>query len=335
MNYEYIKEFVVLAQHTSFKAAAKTLFVSQPTLSAHLTALEEEIGCKLVERQPPLSLTAAGRYFLDNAVGLVEDTDRRIEALTSKTLFLSTHLYELAIPDFTRIIPLYAELILRAKEKYERLKQPDVLEIKSIPIFESGNFNQTASLEEVFNEEAIDWMIYISGASRSNDEVTQELQSLRLECLKISSCECKLVVSVKHPLLEKQRVMLSGLADYPFYCNRYPASYYQSYQQAIADELSSHGLTLPIEQATQKHNALNSWGGGEDFGDGIAPTPELAFSFLGFFDQNRNAVLNVEDFTLRFDFYLVYPQNTGKSHVLEFINFIREAKEELENNRVD
>ena len=50
MNTDYLREFVVFAGHMSFTSAARTLSLSQPTLSRHISELERQYGCKLVDR---------------------------------------------------------------------------------------------------------------------------------------------------------------------------------------------------------------------------------------------------------------------------------------------
>lgn len=50
MYLEFMIEFNVLAECLNFSAAAKELYVSQPTLSKHMAALEEDLGFRLIEK---------------------------------------------------------------------------------------------------------------------------------------------------------------------------------------------------------------------------------------------------------------------------------------------
>lgn len=50
MNISYFAEFVELAGSLNFSATASQLNISQPALSNHIQALEEELGVKLFER---------------------------------------------------------------------------------------------------------------------------------------------------------------------------------------------------------------------------------------------------------------------------------------------
>lgn len=67
MNVNSFDYFTVLAQERSYTHAAERLHITQQSLSAHIAALERDLGCKLVVRRVPLELTYAGRTFLGYA----------------------------------------------------------------------------------------------------------------------------------------------------------------------------------------------------------------------------------------------------------------------------
>jgi len=46
----YMREVIGLAKHLNFKSAAAELYISQPTLTRHLNAVEEELGVTLFDR---------------------------------------------------------------------------------------------------------------------------------------------------------------------------------------------------------------------------------------------------------------------------------------------
>src|SRR5690625_7482036 len=50
MNYERLKTFIAVSEKKSFSEAAKILYVTQPTITAQIKALEEELNTKLFER---------------------------------------------------------------------------------------------------------------------------------------------------------------------------------------------------------------------------------------------------------------------------------------------
>lgn len=80
MNTDYLREFVVFAGHMNFTAAARTLNMSQPTLSRHISELERHYRCQLVDRSTPLlRLTYCGKVLLEQAPELIA-VERSLEA---------------------------------------------------------------------------------------------------------------------------------------------------------------------------------------------------------------------------------------------------------------
>ncbi|MGF6905650.1 LysR family transcriptional regulator [Fusobacterium sp. PH5-44] len=67
MNFLSMKYFTTIAQEKSFTKAASKLHITQQTLSAHISAIEKEIGSQLILRHVPLELTYAGQIFLKYA----------------------------------------------------------------------------------------------------------------------------------------------------------------------------------------------------------------------------------------------------------------------------
>lgn len=50
MNLKQIEVFVAVSEHENFSKAANVLFLSQPTVSAHISSLEKELGVRLFDR---------------------------------------------------------------------------------------------------------------------------------------------------------------------------------------------------------------------------------------------------------------------------------------------
>jgi LysR family hydrogen peroxide-inducible transcriptional activator len=65
MNFQQLEYIVALERHRNFVAAANACFVSQPTLSAMVKKLEEELNIAIIKRGVhPLTFTAAGEQLL-------------------------------------------------------------------------------------------------------------------------------------------------------------------------------------------------------------------------------------------------------------------------------
>ncbi len=63
MNFLPMDYYLAVAEEKSISRAARRLHITQQTLSAHMAALEKELGCRLFQRRPRFSLTYAGRVF--------------------------------------------------------------------------------------------------------------------------------------------------------------------------------------------------------------------------------------------------------------------------------
>ena len=57
MNLKQLEAFVQVAEGGSFSKAAKQLFLTQPTISAHISSLEKELNARLFVRIVPLRKT--------------------------------------------------------------------------------------------------------------------------------------------------------------------------------------------------------------------------------------------------------------------------------------
>ena len=82
MQIENLKYFIALAQAGSFYGAAKNLPITQQGLNKAVSALEAELGLKLVERgRRGVRLTADGEVFLRHAKRIVDDHALMVDEL--------------------------------------------------------------------------------------------------------------------------------------------------------------------------------------------------------------------------------------------------------------
>lgn len=77
MDISILRECVDLADTLNFTKTARRFYVSQPTLSNHITNLENEIGAQIVQRSKNgLALTKAGKVFVQGAEKMLREYDR-------------------------------------------------------------------------------------------------------------------------------------------------------------------------------------------------------------------------------------------------------------------
>lgn len=73
MNLKQMEAFVKVAETKSFSAAAKQLFLTQPTVSAHISALEKELNvCLLIRNTKGVVLSEAGKELYAYAEQMLE-----------------------------------------------------------------------------------------------------------------------------------------------------------------------------------------------------------------------------------------------------------------------
>ena len=76
MDFKQLRSFVAVADCGSFTQAAAQLYTSQPTVSAHIRQLEEELQQRLFLRTTKsLSITPHGRELYDYAVQVLSSQD--------------------------------------------------------------------------------------------------------------------------------------------------------------------------------------------------------------------------------------------------------------------
>jgi len=82
-----LQALIAVAEKSSFKAAAESLFISQPALSRRIGKLEADLNSRLLERTTRrVSLTDAGRQFLAHAKAVMEELELAYQGLEARTV---------------------------------------------------------------------------------------------------------------------------------------------------------------------------------------------------------------------------------------------------------
>lgn len=73
MNIDYLKSFITVFDTGSFSKAAEKLYITQPTISNHISKLEDELNSKLLIRnKKKLLLTKQGKMIYKYALNLIQ-----------------------------------------------------------------------------------------------------------------------------------------------------------------------------------------------------------------------------------------------------------------------
>ena len=82
MKISYLKEFIILSRYLNFSHAARQLHMTQPGLSRHIAALENDLGFQLLKRDThKVRLTNNGEHFLNGIRKIIDDYDVLCESI--------------------------------------------------------------------------------------------------------------------------------------------------------------------------------------------------------------------------------------------------------------
>jgi len=113
MELYQLRSFIAVAGENHLTRAAEKLNTSQPSVSAHIKALEEEFGLPLFIRTAKgMQLTAAGKLLCAKAEKILQDVDE-LTGLGENLLNQPTGILRIGLnrnAEFLRISPLYQQL---------------------------------------------------------------------------------------------------------------------------------------------------------------------------------------------------------------------------------
>ena len=199
MTLQQLKYALTIADCGSMNEAAKTLFLSQPSLSETIRELETEIGFDLfVRSNRGILVTPEGEEFLGYARQVLEQAalleDRYKGGNGGKQEFcVSTQHYSFAVNAFVDLIKKYGhdeyDFSIRETQTYEIIE--DVATMKSeIGVIYMNDFNRVVLEKEI----------------KSHNLVFHELMQ----------AEPHVFISRRHPLAGRSKVTMSELQDYPY-----------------------------------------------------------------------------------------------------------------------
>lgn len=89
MDWDDLRTFLVIARHGTLSAAARSLGVTQPTMGRRLSAMEDRIGARLLQRLPTgYMLTPLGEAVLGNAERVEAEVLAAERAITGRDVAL-------------------------------------------------------------------------------------------------------------------------------------------------------------------------------------------------------------------------------------------------------
>lgn len=191
MEIDSFYEFAELAKRLNFTETARTLHMSQPTLSKHINALEKELRISLFDRSNSfLSLTQAGSAILPYAFKIIEthqDISEKIKEIKGAE---SPHLSIGGLVEETAVLTLLSRIVSELESKYGN----SFLEIKNCRHKYPADLVKNCALDMVFD--------YLS-----EDEETDSSVNITM----VAKCNFVALVSNDSPLAKKNSLSINDL----------------------------------------------------------------------------------------------------------------------------
>ncbi|WP_291056550.1 LysR substrate-binding domain-containing protein [Herbiconiux sp.] len=189
MELRHLRYFVAVAEELHFRKAAESLHIVQPALSKQISALENELGLMLLERdRRHVTLTEAGKTFLEEAVAVLA----RADGAKSRAIAVSRG--QVGSLNIGFIQPALAELVPRSLRRF-RNEYPEV-RIRLTELTTRQVLDQTSSRA-----------VHCAFA-RLPIELRDDLA-----CLPISQQDVMLAMPDGHRLAEKETIDMADIAS--------------------------------------------------------------------------------------------------------------------------
>lgn len=198
MTLNQLKYVIEISRQNSINDAAKSLFISQPSLTAALKQLEQEIGFELfIRTNTGITLTAKGEEFLGYAKSVVEQYDILDAKYISKsnikrTFSVSMQHYTFAVNAFMSVINQYG------MDEYE---------------FEVHETRTYDVIDNVRNQRSEIGVLYMN--DYNSVVLNKILRDAGLKFTPLFDCSIYAYMSKNNPLANKKQVTMKDLDDYP------------------------------------------------------------------------------------------------------------------------
>lgn len=199
MTLQQLKYAIAVADTGNITEASRRVFISQPSLTAAIRELEEEMGITIFSRSNKgVTVTNEGDEFLSYARQVLEQAvlleDRFKGNSKGNTIFsVSCQHYSFAVNAFVDVIRKFGgneyDFTLRETQTHEIIE--DVAHLKS----EIG-------------------ILYTS--SRNKNVITKLIKKNNLQFEPLFTTPLHIFISTKNPLAKKKKIKLTDLAPYPY-----------------------------------------------------------------------------------------------------------------------
>lgn len=236
MTLAQLKYAITVANANSMNEAARMLFISQPSLSAAIRELEEEIGVELFRRtNRGISLTPEGEEFIGYARQVVEQYQLIESKYVAKEQMKKK--FSVSMQHYTFAVNAFVEMVKQfGMDEYE------------FAVHETKTYDV---IEDVRNFKSEIGILYINDFNRK--VLTKLFHEYGLEFHEILQCGIYVYMWKGHPLADRDVVSLEELEEYP--CLSFEQGNYNSFY--FAEEVLSTYEYKRLIKANDRATLLN------------------------------------------------------------------------------
>ena len=198
MTLAQLRYAITVAGASSMNEAARKLFISQPSLSAAIKELEEEVGVELFKRtNRGISVTLEGEEFIGYARQVVEqynliESKYILKENTKKKFGVSMQHYTFAVKAFVEMVKQFG------MDEYEF----EIHETKTYDV-----------IENVKNQKSEVGILYLNDYNKK--VLTKLFHESAVEFHELLKCHIYVYLWKGHPLASKEEITLEELEEYP------------------------------------------------------------------------------------------------------------------------
>ena len=209
MRLNQFKYLIALKEYGSFSKAAQVLFIAQPSLSAAMKELEDELGYEILLRSKKgVSLTPQGELVLQEAKIIMDAVQRIAHIEYQENGNLKGKLRVGGIPYFCDV--LLVNTLMNLQQQYPEL----ILQL----IEDDSDY-----ILKLVAEDSLDLGVVLVSYTDETDK-RNELSKIKLQYRKLFDDKMVFVARAEHPLLRKKTPQLETVLQYPFITHRKSAN---------------------------------------------------------------------------------------------------------------
>lgn len=232
MDISFLKEYIAFSRTMNYAKTAQELFMAQPTLRAHIHALESELGIVLVQKKGTrLELTPTGRLLLKHARLITSQADKAVEecrdfANRSASVNIGTLDY-----------PLFEKIILDARSALAESETPCHIDIT----FAAGAY---ANIESLVAED-VDMAVFVRVRQAGQNEPEQLFLPESIRSIPIAEGECQFWIDRQCPLYDMEEIHACDVGGYTLHLGN--SENMTAAGRAIQSHFNAQGVEIAID----------------------------------------------------------------------------------------